>query len=62
MDQEFGRKLSQNFIENKKLFWKEVKRVRGGERGGGVRMRGEDGDLVRGESELKGLWKVILGS
>ncbi len=24
---------------------------------GGVRMRGEDGELVRGESELKGLWK-----
>ncbi len=32
MDEEFGRKLSQNFSENKKLFWKEVKKVRGGER------------------------------
>ncbi len=30
---------------------------KGGERDGGVRMRGEDGELVRGESELKGLWK-----
>ncbi len=27
MDEEFGRKLSQNFSENKKLFWKEVKNV-----------------------------------
>ncbi len=24
VDEEFGRKLSQNFSENKKLFWKEV--------------------------------------
>ncbi len=31
--------------------------MRGGERGGGGRMRGEDGEPVRGESELKGLWK-----
>ncbi len=34
VDKEFGRKLSQNFSENKKLFWKEVKKVRGGERVG----------------------------
>ncbi len=57
VDEESGRKLSENFSENKKLFWKEVKSVRGGERDGGVRMRGEDGEVVRGGSELKGLWK-----
>ncbi len=57
MDEEFGRKLSQNFCENKKLFWKEVKKVRGGERSGAVRIRGVDGEPVEGESELKGLWK-----
>ncbi len=57
MDEEFGRKLSQNFSENKNLFWKEVKKVRGGERSGDVRMKGENGELVRGESELKGVWK-----
>ncbi len=28
VDEEFGRKLRQNFCENKKLFWKEVKKVR----------------------------------
>ncbi len=57
VDEEFGRKLSQNFSENKKLFCKEVKQVRGGERSGDVRMRGEDGELVGGESKLKGIWK-----
>ena len=30
LDEEFGRKLSEKFFENKKLFWKEVKRERGG--------------------------------
>ncbi len=57
VDEEFGRKLSAHFSKNKKLFWKVVKRVRGGERGGGVRMMGEDGELVGGERELKGLWE-----
>ncbi len=38
VDEEFGRKLSQNFSENKKLFWKEVKQVREGQRRGAVRM------------------------
>ncbi len=28
VDEEFGRRLSQNFSKNKKLFWKEVKKVR----------------------------------
>ncbi len=40
---------SKNFSENKKLFWKEVTKVRGGERSGDVWMRGEDGELSRGE-------------
>ncbi len=31
--------------------------MRGGERGGGVKMRGEDGEPVRSESELKELWQ-----
>ncbi len=57
VDEEFGSKLSQNFNENKKLFWKEVKKARGGEKSGDVRMRGEDGELVGGKSELKEIWK-----
>ncbi len=57
VDEEFGRKLSRNFSENKQLFWTEVKKVRGGEKNGDVRMRGEDGELVGGERELKGIWK-----
>ncbi len=57
VDEEFGRKLRQNFSENNKFFWKEVKKARGGEKSGDVRMRGEDGGLVGSESELKEIWK-----
>ncbi len=46
VDEEFGRKLSKNFSENKKLFWKRVEKGEGRRRGGGLRMRGEDGELV----------------
>ncbi len=55
VDEEFGRKLSQNFCKNK-FFWKEVKKMVG-EGGGDVRMRREDGEPVGGESKLKRLWK-----
>ncbi len=54
VDEEFGRKLSQNFSENKKLFLKEVKKVRGGEKSGDVRMRGENGELVGRVSKTVG--------
>ncbi len=57
VDEEFGRKLSEIFSESKKLFYIGVQRVTGKERGKGVGMRGEDGELLRGESALKGLWK-----
>ncbi len=57
VDEEFGRKPSENFSENKKIFWKKVKGAKGGEKSGSVRMRGEDGELVGSGSELKGLWK-----
>ncbi len=40
VDEEFCRKLSENFNKNKKLFWKEMEGVRGGERDRGVKMRG----------------------
>ena len=32
VDEDFGRKISANFKENKKLFWKEVKKEMGGDR------------------------------
>lgn len=44
VDEEFGRKLSEEFMDNRKLFWQEVKKERNV---GGVslRMKREDGML-----------------
>ena len=46
MDEDFGRKLSEDFSVNKKLFWKEVKRERGGKEGNSIRVKNEDGRLI----------------
>lgn len=56
VDEDFGGKLSENFSMNKKLFWKEVKRERGGWEGKSVRVKSEDGRLV-GKGEVTGVWK-----
>ncbi len=39
------------------MFWKEVKRERGGVEGGSVRMKREDGILVSSKEEVRGVWK-----
>ncbi|KAK4327054.1 hypothetical protein Pmani_002500 [Petrolisthes manimaculis] len=57
VDEEFGRKLSEKFRENKKLFWKEVKKERGEGKSGSVRMKREDGVTVSRSEEVKEVWK-----
>ncbi len=57
VDEEFGRKLSEKFMDNRKLFWKEVKRARGDVGGVSLRMKREDGVLVSRKEEVKGEWK-----
>ena len=55
VDMEFGKKISEKFVENKKLFWKEVKRIRGGEEEQRGRMKGIDGQvLANAADELEG--------
>ena len=57
VDEDFGRKLSEDFNVNKKLFWREVKRERGGSETRSVRVKNEDGSLVGGREEVTGVWK-----
>ena len=57
VDEDFGRKLSEDFNVNKKLFWREVKRERGGSETRSVRVKNEDGSLVGGKEEVTGVWK-----
>ena len=51
VDEEFGRKLSEKFMDNKKLFWKEVRKERGDVGGVSLRMRREDGMLCGEDGE-----------
>ena len=57
VDEEFGRKLSEKFMDNRKLFWKEVRKERGDTGGVSLRMKREDGMLVGSKEEVKGVWK-----
>ncbi len=57
VDEEFGRKLSEKFMDNRKLYWKEVKKEREDVRGVSLRMKREDGMLVCSKEEVKGVWK-----
>ena len=57
VDEEFGRKLSEKYNENKKLFWKEVKKEREEGKSGRVRMKNEDGVTASGSEAVKGVWK-----
>ncbi len=52
-DEEFGRKLSERFLENSKLFWKEVNKERGDVGGVSLRMKRKDGMLVSKTEEVK---------
>ena len=45
-DERWGNKLTENFQGNKKMFWKEVKRVRKGKDGKEERVKAEDGTVL----------------
>ena len=57
VDDEFGRKLSEKFNENKKLYWKEVKKERGGCKSGSDKVKDKEGNLLSEHEALKGHWK-----
>ncbi len=58
VNEEFGRKLSEKFMYNRKFFWKEVTRERERAVGGGSRrMKREDGVLVSRREEVQGVCK-----
>ncbi len=57
VDEEFGSKLIEKFMDNRKLFWKEVKKERGDVGGVSLRIKRDDGMLVSSKEEVKGVWK-----
>jgi len=55
-DERWGRKLTENFQVNKKMFWKEVKRTRKGTSGKEERVKTEGGRLLIEQDALRKRW------
>ncbi len=55
-DEDFGRKLSAEYVENKKVFWREVRREMGGRKSEACRIR-SDGVIVGKNEEIREVWK-----
>lgn len=55
-DWRWGRKLEQNFGENQKMFWKEVKRLRRDEGGREERVRDANGELLVEKGAVRRRW------
>ena len=61
-DERWGRKVSEKYETNKKLFWKELKDVRKNSDSEVVRVKDENGNVVGGEQEVKERWKRYFDS
>ena len=55
-DERWGRKMTGNFQRNKKMFWKEVKRLRGGASGKEERVKAEDGRMLIEKDAVRKRW------
>ncbi|XP_076031278.1 uncharacterized protein LOC143019503 [Oratosquilla oratoria] len=55
-DVKWGRSMTENFESNKKMFWKEIKRGRGGESSREEKVKGTDGELKMEEMAVRGRW------
>ena len=55
-DERWGKKMTDNFQENKKMFWKEVKRVRKGTSNREERVKDEDGSLLVERKAVERRW------
>ncbi len=57
VDEKFGRKLSEEYVENKKLFWRKVRKEMGRRKSEACRIRRSDGVIVRRSEEIREVWK-----
>ncbi len=53
VDEDFGRTLSAEYVENKKLFWREVRKEMGGKKSEACRMRRSDGVIMGKNEEIR---------
>jgi len=63
VDEDFGRRLSEKYKEDKRLYWKEVKNERecetSGSRGGDE-VKDVDGIILREKKAIKGRWRTYF--
>ena len=56
-DEELGRKLSRDFVTNRKLYHKEVKKIRGQQGSDCSKIKSVDGRLLDEKEEVLERWK-----
>jgi len=56
VDERWGKRLTENFQVNKKMFWKEVKRTRKGTSGKEERVKAENGRLLIEKDAVRKRW------
>ena len=57
VNEQFGRKMSQDVNGNSKLFWKDVSNAKGGKMESCSRLKEGNGRLAQGEDEVRMVWK-----
>lgn len=59
-DEGLGSKLSQDFTNNRKLYHKEVRRIRGEQKSDVSRIKYENGRIVKGNKEILDRWRYYF--
>ena len=56
VNEQFGRKMNEDVDGNRKLFWKEVSNMKGGNVERCSRIKAGNGSLAQGEDEVRRIW------
>ena len=59
MNEQFGRKVNGDVQGNRKLFWKEVRKLKKESKGNVQKILNGDGAFVNDEMEVKKVWRAL---
>src|SRR5678816_1679135 len=57
VNEQFGRRMNEDIQGNRKLFWKEARKVKNENKGNLLRIMNRDGAFVTDEMDVRGVWK-----
>src|SRR5678816_3272894 len=57
VNEQFGRRMNEDIQGNRKLFWKEARKVKNENKGNLLRIMNRDGAFVTHEMDVRGVWK-----